>query len=186
MVSIKNVRTGSALRGALAASAATVVLLGGFGAFALWSETQNGGAAGNIQTGHLALDPISGPISWQLENPQGGGAAVPIDLATYLASPGDIISYTVPVTGEVSGTDITAELNADLSGVVVDPELASDVAISVSGANGDPITVVGTEGGNTFTHDATVRVEFADDMTGGMSLPQAVALDGLNLVLQQK
>lgn len=180
-------RGGSALRGAVAAGAATAILLGGFGAFALWSESQNAGAAGTIQTGQLALDPIAGPVQWMLENPQDGGPAVPVDLATFMASPGDSISYEILVNASVTGTNITADLDVDLDRVVLDPTLApSDVIISVVGAQGDPIEIVGTPEGASFSEPVTVRVEFDDEMVGAMNLPKAVDVDGLELVLQQR
>ncbi|MEV7961700.1 alternate-type signal peptide domain-containing protein [Oerskovia paurometabola] len=105
----KTRRGGMALRGAVVAGTATAMLMGGFGAFALWSDSQAGGASGSIQTGQLALDPVDGQAQWYLEDPQ-GGSAQPIDLATYLASPSDVVFYTTSVSGVVQGTDITAEL----------------------------------------------------------------------------
>lgn len=187
MTTSKTNRGGTAMRGAVAAGAATAVLLGGFGAFALWSDSQNAGAAGQIQTGQLSLDPITGPVIWQLDNPQDGGDAIQIDLATFSASPGDVISYEVPVSGSVTGTDITAMLRVDMRDVVLDPSLQdSDVTVSVIADGGRQLTIVGTEAGTSFTEPVTVRVEFASTMEGSMSLPAAVDIDGLELVLEQQ
>jgi len=181
----KTTRGSSALKGAVAAGAATAILLGGFGAFALWSDTQNAGAAGQIQTGVLKLDPITAPVQWQLDNPQ-SGAPAPIDLSTFKASPGDVISYTVTATGTVTGTDITASLDVDLGDVQLDPALESgDVTITATGAGGAPIEIVGTDAGNQFSQEVTVTIAFDEAMTGGMNLPAAVDMDGLVLRLQQ-
>jgi len=181
-----NKRGGAVVRGAVATGVASALMLGGFGVFALWSDSQNAGATGQVQTGSLSLDPISGPVVWQLENPQGGGGPVAIDLATYKASPGDVISYTVEAAGTVTGTDITAELRVDLDEVQLDAALSEeDVIITVLGAGGEPLEVVGSATGTTFSQPVTVSIEFSSAMTGGMDLPAAVSVDGLSLVLQQ-
>lgn len=180
-------RGGNALRGAVAAGAATAVLLGGFGAFALWSESQDAGASGQIQTGQLSLDPIIGPVTWVLDNPQSGEPAYPINLTTFKASPGDSISYEVTASGSVTGTDITALLDVNLDAVVLDPALeSSDVTVSVESATDGPLVVVGTEAGATFSEPVTVRVEFDQAMEGAMDLSAAVDIDGLELILQQQ
>lgn len=186
MSTTKNTRGGTALRGALAAGTATALLLGGFGAFALWNDSQDAGATGAIATGLLELDPIAESVQWQLDNPQGGGAAVTIaDLTTFRASPGDVLSYNVPVTGTVTGSDITAELTVDFDQIGIDPAVDSDVTITVAGADGQLIEIVGTAAGTAIDEIVSVRVEFAESMTGGMNLPAAVDVDGMDLVLQQ-
>jgi alternate signal-mediated exported protein len=189
MTTTKTRRGGTALRGTIVGATATALLMGGFGAFALWSDAQLGGADGSIQTGQLALDPVSDNASWVLENPQQGGSAQPIDLATYLASPGDIISYTVTASGTVKGSDITAELIADRGSIDFDDTLVDDneVRVTTEGADGNPVVITGTDTGNgRFSQPVTVRVEFPTTMTAGMSLTDAVKLDGFKLLLQQQ
>jgi alternate signal-mediated exported protein len=188
MSTIENRRGGMALRGAVVAGTATALLMGGFGAFALWSDTQAGGASGSIQTGQLVLDPVTDQAQWYLEDPL-GGPAQPIELATYLASPGDVVFYTVPVTGVVQGTDITAELTVDLDSIDIDSSLVGPDAVEITaeGADGSPIVITGTDTGDgAFTQPVTVRVVFPSTMTGGMDLSNAVDVKGLNLVLQQQ
>lgn len=185
---MKTRRGGMALRGAVVAGTATAMLMGGFGAFALWSDSQAGGASGSIQTGQLALDPVDGQAQWYLEDPQ-GGPAQPIDLATYLASPSDVVFYTTSVSGVVQGTDITAELTVDLNSIDLDSSLVGPDAVEITteGASGEPIVITGTDTGDgTFEQSVTVRVAFPSTMTGGMNLSNAVDINGLNLVLQQQ
>lgn len=188
MSTTKTHRGSTALRGTIVAGTATALLMGGFGAFALWSDSQFGGATGSIQTGQLALNPVSAVPQWYLDNPQEGQRRA-IDLATFLASPGDVLTYTVPVAGTVKGSDITAELTVDLDSINFNDALTGDdeVKVTAEGADGQPIVITGTDtGAGAFNQDVTVRVEFPTTMTGGMSLTDAVNLTGFNLLLQQQ
>jgi len=176
-----------ALRGAVAAGTATVLLLGGFGAFALWSDSQSAAVTQKITTGSLLLDQISGDVIWKLENPQvDGPGPVVIDPVAFRASPGDILSYTVNVTGEVKGSDLVAKLEVDPTQATLRPGIsASDVDISVVGVDGEAIQILGTEAGTAIDELVTVRVEFTSAMTGGMNLTDAVDVSGMDLRLQQ-
>lgn len=182
-------RSGSLVRGAVAAGAATAVLLGGFGAFALWSDSANAGATGAVETGYLELDPISATPDWYLANPGGVASPVAIDLSTFRASPGDVIYYDVPVSGTVKGSDLTAELQVDPTSVAaafpatgID---ASKVDVTVGSTAGAPVQIVGTSAGTAFTETVRVQIDFTEDLEDGMALSPAVSLTGLELTLQQ-
>lgn len=181
----------TAIRGAVAAGAATAVLLGGYGVFALWSDSATAGATGDIQTGSLVLNVDSSSASWQLENPQGGGAPVAIaDIATYVASPGDELSYTgLVVDGSVTGSDITAELVVDTAAIRIAPELAGDVDVTVdASALGASNPITGTQAGTSFSGPVSVTVTFADSISdpATMNLLQAVQLSSMDIQLAQK
>lgn len=89
-------------KGALAASAAAVLLLGGAGSLAYWNSTQDVSGA-NIATGHLKLVSPDCGAGWVLD----GGA-------TYVAQllvPGDTLTKVCSFTVDASGAHLTADFD---------------------------------------------------------------------------
>jgi alternate signal-mediated exported protein len=89
--------------------------MGGFGAFALWTDSATLASSGTIASGELDLSPVATNGKWYLENPQtnnGGSGPVEIaNLANYKISPGDKLSFKGNTyTGYVKGSDIQAQL----------------------------------------------------------------------------
>ena len=91
-------------KGALAAGAAAVLLLGGAGSLAFWtdSETIDGGT---VESGHLKLADGTCGDGWLLD---GGAVFVP---GTKLV-PGDTLTKTCSYTVDAAGDHLTAELDA--------------------------------------------------------------------------
>lgn len=102
-------------KGALAVGAGAILLLGGAGSFALWSdEAPVGGDA--IQTGDLQLD-CGSAGAWTDVSPDGivGGTAV--DPATDLMVPGDWWKFANTCTVVVTGKNMRAEISVDTDSV---------------------------------------------------------------------
>lgn len=92
---------------ALAAGAVGLLLLGGgAGTFALWSDEESIDA-GDITDGELAL--AVGEGTWSL-----GGD--PVDIATFRMVPGDTLSYQATVTPTIVGDTLSATLTSTVPG----------------------------------------------------------------------
>ncbi|MBM9838726.1 alternate-type signal peptide domain-containing protein [Rhodococcus hoagii] len=91
-------------KGAIAAGAAAALLAGGAGSFALWTDSEelNGGT---ITAGSLSLSNPGTP-TWK------NAAGNPIQLNTYKAAPGDVLTYTNTVVVNVVGDNLKADFSA--------------------------------------------------------------------------
>jgi alternate signal-mediated exported protein len=180
-------RTGRVVKGGLAAAAATAVLLGGAGVFALWNNTATTDG-GTISTGELSLSVTDS--QWTITDTDGVltvGSVVDPD--TFRASPNDVLTFDATVDVVAEGSDMLAELTVDQTSVVIDPALASHVTVEMVDPNGsdDVIEITGREDGASQTVPVQVVVTFDDSMSGtaGQSLATAVALDALAFNLVQ-
>jgi alternate signal-mediated exported protein len=161
-------RTGLALRGAIAAATATAVLLGGFGAFALWNDRMPAGLDDDIATGRLFIDSVA-PASddgWFFGD--GGDGVVkandPVDLKTFKASPGDRVYWLGTVNVVAEGSDMRAKLTVDPTSILTDPELEDhvDAVVTIDGAA--DATIVGSESDEPTSHSVKVTVTFRDTL----------------------
>jgi alternate signal-mediated exported protein len=91
--------------------------MGGFGAFALWTDSAELGTTGSITTGHLGLEGVENELGyWYLENPQTNTPTDPNsnakkidDIDNFVISPGDELSFRgTKYSGYVTGSDIKA------------------------------------------------------------------------------
>lgn len=137
-------------KGALAAAAAGVLLLGGAGTLAFWTDTESTPGV-TINTGHLDLTDLDCGTGWTLD----GGTAY----TSQLLVPGDSLTKTCTAELDIAGTHFTqadfavtvpsdltgdAGLLAELSAPDIDVTLngtpqasATDVAV----ADGDDVAV---------------------------------------------
>lgn len=96
-------------KGALAAAAASAVLLGGAGSLAYWNATTTL-AGGGVQSGELKLStPVCG--DWKLDGGEvtGGATFIP---GTTLLVPGDVIKRSCKSTITATGEHLRAEVTA--------------------------------------------------------------------------
>lgn len=169
------------VKGALALVAAAVVLMAGFGTYALWSdsETLNGGT---VSSGQLAFEGTD-PGVWA--DASEGLPGDPItDITAFRIVPGDVLTYTLTRTVRASGDNLVATLAADPASISGDPALLADVAvttgITVDGTPAGPITEA--EDGQAVV--ATVTLTFDEDSTNETQLQQ-LDLSALELTLTQ-
>jgi alternate signal-mediated exported protein len=173
-------------KGAIAASAAGVLLLGGAGSLAYWNATQDAGSA-DIKSGNITLSApdcttAGGSHDWQLEN---GDTYVP---GTTKVVPGDTISKVCDMTLVLTGEHIGATLTFDSAGLTpaatdttsLATELTPNATFTVDGAAYTPITDPGT-------HDvrATVSVDFDGPLATNASMNGDVSLDAINVLAEQ-
>ena len=172
-------------KGALAAGAAAILLLGGAGSLAYWNATQDAGTA-DIKSGNITLSvpdctTAGGSHGWQLEN---GDAYVP---GTTKVVPGDTISKVCDMTLVLTGEHIGANLTFDSAGLTpasgdtstLENELTPDATFTVDGGAYAPITAPGT-------HDvrATISVDFDGPDATNASMNGDVNLDASTVLAE--
>ena len=152
-------------KGAIAASAAAVLLLGGAGSLAYWNA-EGDIAGGTITAGELKLTaPVAGV--WTLN-----GTNVP-DVSTVKIVPGDKLVYTGEWTIKATGQNLKADV--DVTGITASGALASKVTVTDT-------YLVGT------TAPAGDRITSADDgkklkATVTVDLPYGSAVDNTSQAL---
>jgi alternate signal-mediated exported protein len=110
-------------KGALAASAAGVLLLGGAGSLAYWNSTQDVSGA-NISSGHLKLVSPSCGAGWVLD----GGTTY----TNQLLVPGDTLTKVCTFTVDASGAHLTADFSATAPATSGDAALLSELGVTAS------------------------------------------------------
>lgn len=165
-------------KGAIAAAAGVALLLGGGGTLAYWNASTSVGA-GTIQSGNLAVA-TSGTGSWEDAN----GA---IDLGTFFAVPGDVLTFEQDLTITASGDNLLFTVGIADGAFTGDAdliaELTADADITVSGPNltdlGGGKYAVANAGTTTATVTVTVDWPFGaavdnDSKSKSVSLSNAV------------
>lgn len=171
-------------QGALAAAAAGVLLLGGAGSLAYWTDaaTVSGGA---INSGKLTLtDATAGTCAsaaWKLdtmESPSG----VTFDPATDTLVPGDVLtkqcSYTIGAVGTHLRADVAATGGA-ASGALA-PALTATGTFTVGG--GTVTSVTSADNGKTLAATISVTFNPASDNTTQL---KAASLSDFKVTLSQ-
>lgn len=164
-------------KGAIAAAAAAVLLLGGAGSLAYW--TADGDiAGGDIDAGTLTLStPTCDP--WEFENgdayTDGVSQIVPGDTLTRLCE------SELVAAGDHIGADLTFDSAAFTASNGLTDELDPSVVFTVDGGAYAPITAAGT-----YDIGATVTVDFPygvedNDSNGGLS----ATLDAITIAAVQ-
>lgn len=100
-------------KGALAAGAAALLLAGGAGTYAAWTDSGPATSGASVTTGHLAVDQVADSASWTWQT--AGLEGTPFNPATDTLSPGDSIKFTGSYTLDIEGTNLWAELVATAS-----------------------------------------------------------------------
>jgi alternate signal-mediated exported protein len=129
-----------ATKGAIAAGAAGILLLGGAGTFALWEDTANI-SGGTVSTGELKL--VLGTGTWaETDSPD---TAINID--NFKMAPGDSLTYTTTVTATATGNNLHGELKIN--------ETSFDTAFGLLGTEHVTATVTNTavDGGGLLVDD---------------------------------
>ncbi|HEY9294040.1 MAG TPA: alternate-type signal peptide domain-containing protein [Microlunatus sp.] len=166
-------------KGAIAASAAVVLLLGGAGSLAYWTDSAPVDG-GTIDSGHLQLvtdDTNTGCTDWTLD----GGD--PFVEGTTKLVPGDTVTKTCAFTLDVTGDHMEGTVEASAANVTGD--LADALAVNVSG-----ITLDG-EAASTFTEanngqalGVDVSVAFQPD-SDNTTMDVSAVLDSITVTATQ-
>lgn len=160
-------------KGALAVSAAGVLLLGGAGTLSYWTDTATV-TGGSLSAGELDLEQVSCDSDWMLDGAGGAGGA----LAGRLLVPGDTVTktceYTLTATGDHLELDLAVNGPGGWVGLGGPGTPSGDFAAALDysaefllvggGHLGAPLDSTGldlTEG--TYTVDAVITAEVPFD-----------------------
>lgn len=145
------------IKGSIAGATGVALLMGGFGTYALWSDSENL-AANGVQSGELTIDTEAGVYDDTRTQ------AADDWTANDLMVPGDVITYTqtFDVSGEGKNLQGTVALNAgalggDFAGLVRTVEVTSDNATIVR--NPDKVSFAFSDPFGTATLTAVVTYE---------------------------
>lgn len=163
-------------KGAIAVGAGAILLLGGMGSYALWTDDESF-SGGNIQTG--LFDLTCGTGTWTDESPDINGSPV-VTPATDRMVPGDVWEYSTTCDATATGKNmqawlwvsgITTGANPTPDWITIDTKvdngaLNAPLVFSNDIVEGIPVIVrvtFKTSTPNTVATDASINV-------GGMSL----------------
>lgn len=159
-------------KGALAASAAGVLLLGGAGSLAYW--TANGSAeGGDITSGELKLTDGTCDDDWVYAP---GAAGAGTDVALFV--PGDKVTKQCTFTLTATGDNLAATIDAPSAVTYTAPStattlsLTADTTFTIGGAAGTPAaiadggTVTSANNGDTITATFVVTIPKGTDQSG--------------------
>lgn len=169
----------------LAIAAGTALMLGGAGTYAYWS-TSTALEATTVQSGNLGL--TLGGGTWTLQGVLGGVTNI-ADLSAVRIVPGDVLTLTQPLTVDIVGDTLVADLRAnvgvDLSasalGAQLDVEL--DLPTDYGTATGpNEYRLTDADSGSTT---ATVTITFDPTTSGVTAVNQTIDLADISFSLTQ-
>lgn len=142
------------VKGAFAAGTAAVLLMGGAGSLAYWSQEVGGGGT-TVTAGKLTLE-AQGEAGWKLN----GGAQI-VDPTSVTVVPGDTFVYTGSFVIGADGKNLAAELSvtegkAD-GGLADSVRVTSEFALDGASPAADPVITAANDG-DVVT--ATITVDF--------------------------
>jgi alternate signal-mediated exported protein len=179
-----------ATKGAVAAGAAGILLLGGAGTFALWEDNASI-TGGTVSTGHLDLAVAAG--TWA----QTASPGTPINISTFDIVPGDSLTYTTTVTATATGDNLKGELKLEGSTFVaafnaLPPEHVTATVTHTAVDGGgllvddlDPNLMTFVDSATPYTFDVKITVAFSSAADELDDQDLAILLPALALTLEQ-
>lgn len=167
-------------KGALAAAAAGVLLLGGAGSLAYWSDSDTVDGS-DFNSGSLSLTSADACNVWNLDTGEPGGQ--PFAPASDKLVPGDVVTKVCTFTVDAVGTHLRASVTA-VPGTNTG-DLLDDLTVAATGLtiDGDPVTELTEDNdGDTLTVTVSVTFKGTSDNT---SQNLGAVLDDIDIVTQQ-
>jgi len=96
------------VKGSVAGATGIVLLMGGFGTYALWSDSMTGDA-GKIASGDLDIESVGAPVWADISV----GATTTAWSTSDLMVPGDKVQVTVPLDVTAKGKNLQVKLSVD-------------------------------------------------------------------------
>ena len=189
-------------KGAIAGAAGIALLLSGAGSFALWNGTATAAAAGTVQSGTMTIATNATAGTWTVTH--GASGPTTVNIATFRAVPGDVLTFTQNVDITATGNNLSAVLAVDPASIkastTVAPTASAELAtalksamtVSIGGTLPSGITagtantynVTGVTG--TTTVPVIVTLPFDSTVTGLTAQGGVVDLTALAITLTQK
>lgn len=169
-------------KGAIAAAAAGVLLLGGVGSLAYWTDSDSV-AGGTFTAGSMSLTPLNSCDVWNLDTGEPGGQ--PFVPGSEFLVPGDVVTKICTFTVDAVGTHLRASVEAE-------PGAGSTGALLMSGplTLGTDLTIASTpvaeitEANDNQTLTVKVTVTF-DSASDNNSQTDSAVLDAIDIVTSQ-
>ncbi len=179
-----------ATKGAIAAGAAAVLLLGGLRSFALWNDSE-AVTGGTINSGVLTIDAVGTGVWTDTSDDLAADVVIGADPSGYLIVPGDTLTYTANYTITSTGENLRASLSTDISDIGGSAELIAALDVTPTVTSG--ATVIGTDGAAVEidvtqpSQTVSVAIDFYFDRetAGLIAQGDTVTLNNFNLTLQQ-
>lgn len=169
-------------KGALAVGAAALLLAGGAGTMAAWSDSASldGGA---VTSGHLRITELADEGGWTWGT-AGVAQGTEFDPGNDRIVPGDVVQYTGTYKLEVLGDNLVASLTPTVAGLTGDAELIAALTFaSVSDTTDlDLANITDADDGKQVSITTTITFNDVNDQVGA---DQTVQLSDASIVLQQ-
>ncbi|ATD71614.1 MULTISPECIES: alternate-type signal peptide domain-containing protein [Gordonia] len=165
-------------KGAISVGAGAILLLGGMGSYALWSDEED--VAGDaITTGDFGLNCPAG--TWT--DVSGDVPVVAIDTTTDLMVPGDTWEYSANCTVTATGKNMKAELSVTGVGTGSTTPSTTYVTTTTQVAGGTPNTPVVVTNGQVLA--VTVTVAFSSTTPDTEFTNGTINVSGMKIALNQ-
>ena len=163
-------------KGAIAVGAAALLLAGGAGTMAAWSDEASLGG-GSVESGQLRITETA-PGAWTWASTE-----EVFDPEADRIVPGDAVQYTGEYKLAVEGTNLVASLTSDLGGVTGDlaDYLTVNATSDTTGITLDNIT----EDNDGATVTVTTTITFKPETSGTNGMLSSANLAGSTITLQQ-
>jgi alternate signal-mediated exported protein len=169
------------LKGAIALGAAGLLLLGGAGTYALWSDSVDL-AGGTISSGQLEFVDTTAGV-WRDASDGTPGVVIP-DIAQFVIVPGDVLTYSLSTTLRASGDNLEATLAADPNSITGDADLLADIDVTTDVTSGGTAISAITEANDQDVIDVVVTITF-DEASDNDSQLDDLDLTNLELTVEQ-
>ncbi len=172
-------------KGALAAVVAVLLLLGGAGSYALWSDSDSADA-GQITAGTLDIS-LVGTGQWEDVSPGAINSGPIADINTFRIVPGDVLRYNANFRIGASGENLRATVTGTQSDAVISPDLAPyvdiDTTATINGAALPANEITEANDGDTVDVAITVTFDSATPDQDGQN--GTINLQNFQVTLQQ-
>ncbi len=176
-------------KAAIAAGAATALMLGGAGTLALWQDSKDI-SAGTVTSGHLTLDTTAAG-AWT--DTSSGAATTDFNPAVDHIVPGDTVVYNQAVRISADGKNLQGELTVGSLAAAIPAELAGQVDVTVEPSTADAgLTIAGSkvsfEEPGDYDLSVAITVAFLEGTAGttpSETMNQPIDLTKLALTLNQ-
>ena len=166
-------------KGAIAVGAAALLLAGGAGTMAAWSDEASLDGD-TVTSGQLLIDAVEGTGNWTWADGED------FDPTEDRIVPGDSVTYTSEYDLTVVGNNLQASITADIDGIDVSGELSeylTEPATEVT-LDGDELGVI-TEDNNDDTVTVATTITFNPNTSGTDGMNESANLSGATITLQQ-
>ena len=164
-------------KGAIAAAAGGVLLLGGVGSLAYWSSSTVIGGE-EISSGTLKIGDCENGV-WT-EN-----GVVLDDVTAFLLVPGETLTYACDAAITATGDHLTGTITADTAGITGNAELLAAIKATTTVTLAGGVLAEITDANDGDTVQVAVDLEFKANTELEVAQGEKIQLAALELVLQQ-